>query len=75
MKPTTMAFAAALTLPVGFAGAQDADTPQAEVTAETVLATVYGTDITAGHLLLMRGQLPQQYQGLPPGQLYQGLLQ
>ena len=45
------------------------------MTADTVLATVDGTEITAGHLLLMRGQLPQQYQGLPPGQLYQGLLQ
>ncbi|MEV8467992.1 peptidylprolyl isomerase [Fluviibacterium sp. DFM31] len=51
------------------AHAQDA------VTAETVLATVDGKDITAGHLLLMRAQLPQQYQNLPPEALYDGLLQ
>jgi len=75
MKPTTMALAAALALAAGPAAAQDAAAPEAEVTADTVLATVDGTEITAGHLLLMRGQLPQQYQGLPPGQLYQGLLQ
>lgn len=51
------------------AHAQDA------VTAGTVLATVDGKDITAGHLLLMRAQLPQQYQNLPPEALYDGLLQ
>ncbi|MCA8884005.1 MAG: peptidylprolyl isomerase [Rhodobacteraceae bacterium] len=45
------------------------------VTADTVLAEVNGVKITAGHLLLMRGALPQQYQTLPNDALYDGLLQ
>lgn len=45
------------------------------VEADTVIAKVGSVDITAGHLLLMRGQLPQQYQNLPVDQLYDGLVQ
>lgn len=51
--------------------AAPAETP---VTAETVLATVNGREITAGHLHLLRAQLPQQYQALPLPELYEGLL-
>ncbi|MGS4945215.1 peptidylprolyl isomerase [Meridianimarinicoccus sp. RP-17] len=47
---------------------------QAPVTADTVVATVNGVEITAGHLVLMRSQLPQQYQQLPDSALFDGLL-
>lgn len=50
------------------AAAQDA------VTADTVVATVDGVEITAGHLQLMRSQLPQQFQTLPDAQLFRGLV-
>lgn len=47
---------------------------QDEVTAETVVATVNGTDITIGHMLALRGRLPQQYQQLPAEVLFPGIL-
>jgi len=47
---------------------------QETATADTVVATVDGVDITAGHLLMMRSQLPQEYQTLPDAALFQGLL-
>ncbi|MGB0660494.1 MAG: peptidylprolyl isomerase [Mangrovicoccus sp.] len=40
-----------------------------------VVATVNGTDITAGQLILLRLNLPQQYQTIGDEQLYDGLLQ
>lgn len=48
---------------------------QEAVTADTVLATVNGTEITAGHLLMVRGTLPDQYQALPDETLVDGLLE
>lgn len=48
--------------------------PGGNVAADTVVATVNGTEITAGHLLMLRGQLPDQYQALPDDALYPGLL-
>jgi peptidyl-prolyl cis-trans isomerase C len=50
-----------------------ADAPA--VTADTVVATVNGTDITVGHMLVLRARLPQQYQALPPEALYDGILE
>lgn len=44
------------------------------VTADTVLATVNGTDITLGHVIALRDRLPEQYQQLPDDVLYQGML-
>jgi peptidyl-prolyl cis-trans isomerase C len=44
------------------------------VTADTVVATVNGTDITVGHMLVLRARLPQQYQTLPPEALFDGIL-
>mmetsp|Transcript_22687 Transcript_22687/g.37292 ORF Transcript_22687/g.37292 Transcript_22687/m.37292 type:complete len:280 (-) Transcript_22687:1957-2796(-) len=52
---------AALALP---AAAQDAD---------TVVATVNGTDITIGHMIIARNTLPQQYQQLDDDVLFQGI--
>jgi peptidyl-prolyl cis-trans isomerase C len=47
--------------------AQDAD-------ASTVVATVNGKDITLGHMIITRTQLPEQYQSLPPEVLFEGIL-
>lgn len=61
--------AGALALAVAFpALAQD------EPSAETVLATVNGVDITLGHVIVMRARLPEQYQSMPDDVLYAGLL-
>lgn len=57
-----LALSAVLTLP---AQAQDAG---------TVVATVNGTEITLGHVIALREQLPPQYQSLPDDVLYKGLL-
>lgn len=59
------AFVAGLTLP---AAAQD-------VNADTVVATVNGVNITVGHMIVLRDQLPAQYQQLPDDVLYDGILQ
>jgi peptidyl-prolyl cis-trans isomerase C len=47
----------------------------ADVTAETVVATVNGTDITLGNVIAMRESLPDQYQQLPDETLYTGILE
>jgi peptidyl-prolyl cis-trans isomerase C len=47
----------------------------ADVTAETVVATVNGTDITLGNVIAMRESLPDQYQQLPDETLYNGILE
>ena len=59
------ALSAVLALPVA---AQD--TP----TADTVVATVNGTDITLGHMIVARASLPEQYQNLPDNILFEGIL-
>lgn len=53
-----------------------APTAEAEQTydAETVLATVNGTAITLGNVIVMRGALPPQYQNLPDAALLKGLI-
>ena len=43
--------------------------------ASTVLATVDGTEITLGHLIVMRKRLPQQYQQIPDETLFPGMLE
>lgn len=49
---------------------------QAEETAkaDTVVATVNGTAITLGHMMLVQQTLPQQYQTLPSDVLFPGIL-
>ncbi|HGG06205.1 MAG TPA: peptidylprolyl isomerase [Aliiroseovarius sp.] len=46
-----------------------------EVSADTVLATVNGQDITMGHLIATRQSLPDQYQALPDEVLFEGILE
>ncbi|WP_290685043.1 MULTISPECIES: peptidylprolyl isomerase [unclassified Haematobacter] len=47
----------------------------ADVTAETVVATVNGKDITMGDLLVVKEGLPAQYQQLPDDVLMNGLIE
>ena len=44
--------------------------PATDVTRDTVVASVNGTDITVGELLIAVRQLPPQYQQLPPDVLF-----
>ncbi|MEM7717764.1 MAG: peptidylprolyl isomerase [Pseudomonadota bacterium] len=44
------------------------------ISADTIVATVGDTEITLGHMIVLRQQLPQQYQQLPPDVLYNGIL-
>lgn len=60
--------AASLSAPVM---AQDAAAPD----ASTVVATVNGTDITLGHMIVAMASLPQQYQDLADDTLYTGILE
>lgn len=60
----------AIVLSTTFAAqAQDA------VSVDTVVATVNGTDIKLGHMMLVRETLPEQYLALEDGQLFQGILE
>ncbi len=59
------AFAALVTTP---AFAQDG------VTADTVVATVNGTEIKLGHMVAMRASLPERFRSLPDDVLFQGIL-
>ena len=47
-----------------------AETP----TADTVVATVNGTAITLGQMIVLREGLPEQYQSLPDDVLFKGIL-
>lgn len=61
--PAIAALALGLAAP---ASAQDAD---------TVVATVNGTDITLGHMIVLQQRLPEQYQELPDDVLFEGILE
>ncbi|MGR3502320.1 peptidylprolyl isomerase [Pseudaestuariivita sp.] len=53
------------------------EAPAAEMvtpSADLVVATVNGTDITLGHLIMIRVGLPQEYQSLGDDVLFQGIL-
>ncbi|MFY0595049.1 MAG: peptidylprolyl isomerase [Cognatishimia sp.] len=45
------------------------------VNADTVVATVAGSDITVGHMLAVRAGLDPQYQSLPDDVLFNGILE
>ena len=60
-----LAVACTMALPVA---AQDAPT------ADTVVATVNGAEITLGELIVLRDKLPAQYQTLPDDVLFKGLI-
>jgi len=48
---------------------------QDATSAKTVVASVDGTDITLGHLILAFDSLPDEYKSLPSDQLFQGLIE
>ena len=67
-------FLAGAVLAAGLAApvyAQDAEAP----TAETVVATVNGTEITLGHMIVAMASLPEQYQQYDAQTLYEGILE
>ena len=51
-----------------------APAPAQDVTADTLAATVNGTDITIGHMIIMRDELSEQYDNLSDEVLFQGIL-
>lgn len=68
-KMTLRLAAAALAVSLAAPGhAQD------EPTADTVVATVNGQDVTLGQMIMVRASLPDEYQQLPPDVLWQGIL-
>lgn len=46
-----------------------------DMTADTVVATVNGTNITLGQMIVLRGTLSEQYQALPDDVLFKGILE
>lgn len=67
-------FLAGAVLAAGLSGpafAQDTAQPD----AGTVVATVNGTEITLGHMIVALASLPEQYQQLPDQTLYDGILE
>lgn len=68
-KPLNFLGAAALTLTLAFPAVAQ-DTPN----LGTVVATVNGTNITLGHMIIARASLPEQYQQLPDEVLFSGIL-
>ena len=68
----TILFAAALTL-APLSGL--AESHGAPYDADTVLATVNGSDITLGHLIALQERLPEQYRTMDDVTLYNGMLE
>ncbi|TNC74265.1 peptidylprolyl isomerase [Rubellimicrobium roseum] len=52
----------------------EAPAPATDATRDTVVASVNGTDITLGQVLVAARQLPAQYQQLPPDVLFGGVV-
>ena len=46
-----------------------------EPTADTIVATVNGENITVGHVIAIKSSLPEQYQALPDDVLFPGLVE
>ncbi|MDB4053626.1 peptidylprolyl isomerase [Octadecabacter sp.] len=65
-----LATAAIFALSTGFARADN----HSAVTAETVVASVGESTITLGQLIMLRSQLPEQYQELPNDVIFNGLV-
>lgn len=48
---------------------------QDAVTADTVVATVNGKNITVGHVIALTNRLPDQIKGIPDAQLFEGVVE
>ncbi len=68
-------FATALAQETQATESDAATAPKMDVTADTVLATVNGQDITMGHVIATRAALPEQYQALPDQVLLEGIVE
>ncbi|SLN34078.1 peptidylprolyl isomerase [Pseudooctadecabacter jejudonensis] len=66
-----LAAAAAVVLSAGLAHADGHEGPK----ADTVVASVDGANITLGQLIMLRSQLPAQYQQLPDDVVFNGLVE
>jgi len=71
-NPTRMLLGAATALSLTLAAV--APVQAEEVSFDTVVATVNGQDITAGHVFAFVGRLPAQYQQVPIDQIYSAIL-
>lgn len=71
---TGFAVAQETTAPPPAPEAAPAQAPAEAADPSTVLATVNGTDITLGHAIVMRDNLPAQYQQLPDDVLMKGVV-
>lgn len=66
-------FVTAIALSVGLAFPAMAET-HGGPKADTVIASVNGSEITLGHVIVAYLSLPDQYRALPPEQLFDGLI-
>ena len=66
-----LAVTATAAILIGASGAAFADS---HVSADTVVATVGETEITLGHMIVLKARLPAQYQTLPGDVLFEGIL-
>ena len=68
-KSNTSAIATMAILTVPFGALADS-----HLSADTIVATVNGTEIKLGHMIVLKQRLPQQYQQLDPTVLFDGIL-
>ena len=61
-------FVASIAMLAGVARAEN------HVSADTVVATVGETEITLGHMIVLKQRLPREYQSLPPAIIFEGVL-
>lgn len=70
-RTKNLAIAAVFALNAGTAAADG----HSDMSASTVVATVNGSEITLGQLIMLRSQLPPQYQQLPDDVVFNGLVE
>ncbi|MDR9484755.1 MAG: peptidylprolyl isomerase [Sediminimonas sp.] len=59
---------------IAICAALPASAQDSEAAADTVVATVNGTEITLGQMIIARGGLPDQYKSMPDDVLFEGIL-
>lgn len=68
-KNTVSVIAASVLMSLPISAAADG-----HINADTVVATVNGTEITLGHMIVLKQRLPGQYQQLAPEVLFEGII-
>ena len=74
LKSLLAGTALASTLIAAAALAQETAPATVTPTADTVVATVNGVDITLGQMIVMKARLPEQYQQMPAQMLFEPIL-